>query len=188
MQHYYSEIDLANGCKQRDPRAQRALYQRYYRKMYAVCLRYTDSKEDAEDIFQEAFVKVFKGITAFRGVGSLEGWVRKIFIRTSIEYYRKRSRSVFNVNIEEAYDIGTKENLHSNINREEILKAIRELPTGYRTIFNLYAIEGYSHKEIAQMLGISEGTSKSQLFRAKKLLQGYLSRLNEWSTLKGLAY
>lgn len=139
--------------------------------MYAVCLRYTKDEDEAQDVLQDGFIKVFRNLEKFRGEGSFEGWVRRIFVNTSIEYYRKA------VNLKpvtekeertlEDHDLSAMDNM----NEKEIIKLINELSPGYKTVFNLYVIEGYSHKEIADMMGISEGTSKSQLARAKAVLQ-----------------
>lgn len=173
----YSESELVEGCKRGNPTYQRALYQRYYKLMYAVCLRYTDSRDDAEDILQEGFVKVFKNLGSFQGKGSFEGWIRRIMVHTSIEHYRRNSR-YFMVDVNTAYDLETDSDVIGSMGREEILALIRSLPVGYRTVFNLYAIEGYSHQEIGDTLGISEGTSKSQLSRAKKILQEKILQMN----------
>lgn len=173
----YSEAELVAGCQKEDPRFQRALYQRYHRLMFAVCLRYTDSKDDAQDILQEGFVKVFKHIHSFKRKGSFEGWIRRIMIHSSIEHYRKRSR-YFMVDIEEAKQVEFNSDALSNMGRDEIMALITQLPPGYRTVFNLYVIEGYSHQEISTMLDISVGTSKSQLSRAKRLLQEKLEKIN----------
>ncbi len=172
-----SEAELVRGCQEGDPRYQRALYERYHRLMFGVCLRYTDNRDDAQDILQEGFIRVFKHIHTFRGTGSFEGWVRRIMVHTSIEHYRRSSR-YFMVDVKEASEVKLDADAMSTLTREEILGLVQQLPTGYRTVFNLYAIEGYAHQEIANMLNISEGTSKSQLSRAKRLLQEKLIRLN----------
>ncbi|WNJ16156.1 RNA polymerase sigma factor [Pontibacter sp. G13] len=173
----YTEAELAQGCKKGKPVFQRALYQRYHRLMFGVCLRYTDSRDDAQDILQEGFIKVFRHISKFRGDGSLEGWIRRIMVHTSIEHYRKKSR-YFMVDIQEAHTHELDADAISNLSHEEILTLVRDLPAGYRTVFSLYVIDGYTHQDIADMLGISVGTSKSQLSRAKRLLQQQLSDLH----------
>ncbi len=172
-----TEAELVAGCQKGDPFYQRALYERYHRLMFGVCLRYTDNRDDAQDILQEGFIRVFKHIHTFRGTGSFEGWVRRIMVHTSIEHYRRNSR-YFMVDVKEASDVKLDADAMSALSRDEILGLVQELPSGYRTVFNLYAIEGYSHQEIADTLGISTGTSKSQLSRAKRLLQEKLIRLN----------
>jgi len=172
-----SEAELVEGCQKGEPRYQKALYERYFRLMFGVCLRYTDNRDDAQDILQEGFIRVFKHIHSFRGEGSFEGWVRRIMVHTSIEHYRRHSR-YFMVDVKEAGEVKLDSEAMSDLGRDEILGLIQELPPGYRTVFNLYAVEGYSHQEVADMLGISAGTSKSQLSRAKRLLQEKLIKLN----------
>ncbi|MEM7367768.1 MAG: RNA polymerase sigma factor [Bacteroidota bacterium] len=180
----YSEAELVAGCKRGDATFQKALYQRYYRLMFGVCLRYTDNQEDAQDILQEGFIKVYSNIQSFRGQGSFEGWVRRIMVHTSIEHYRRNSR-YFMVDIKEAGPMEFDGDALSGLSREEILRLVQNLPAGYRTVFSLYVIEGYTHQEISLMLDISIGTSKSQLSRAKKLLQSQLRRMNVRATGEG---
>jgi RNA polymerase sigma-70 factor (ECF subfamily) len=139
--------------------------------MYGVCLRYSENAEDANDVLQEGFIKVYKNLDKFRGEGSFEGWVRRIFINTSIEHYRKKVK-LYNVsevqeNTVEDTDLSALDSLAA----KDILNIINELSPGYKQVFNLHVVEGYSHKEIADMLGITEGTSKSQLARAKGVLK-----------------
>jgi len=177
MVQLYPEEELVAGCQKEKPTYQRALYRQYHRKMYGICLRYTDDAQDAQDILQEGFIKVFRSIKKFRSQGSLEGWIRRIMIHTAIEHYRRRSR-YFMVDMEEAEKVELETEALSNLSRDEILHLIQQLPPGYRTVFNLYCIEGYSHREISLMLNISEGTSKSQLSRAKALLQKQIRHLN----------
>lgn len=170
--HNTSESDLINGCLKGDSRMQEALYQRFAPKMYAVCLRYANNADDAQDLLQEGFIKVYRNLGKYRGDGSFEGWIRRIFVNTSIEYFRKKSAVLTGLsereekNIEDA-DISALDQLAE----KDIIRFIQELSPGYKTVFNLYVVEGYSHREIADMLGISEGTSKSQLARAKGILQ-----------------
>lgn len=166
----YKEEELLEGCLRQLPAFQQALYQQYHRKMYGVCLRYADNKDDASDILQDGFVQVFRHIHTFRSGGSLEGWVRRIMVNMSIAHYRKRSR-YFMTDIEEANGLKLDEEVLSDMTAAEIMEVIQELPVGYRTIFNMYEIEGYTHPEIGEILNISVGTSKSQLSRAKELLR-----------------
>jgi len=172
----FSEVELLDGCCRGEPKYQKALYQRYYRLMFGVCLRYTDNQEDAQDILQEGFIKVFKNIHSFRRQGSFEGWIRRIMVHSSIEHYRRNSR-YFMVDIEEARTLRFEADVLSSLSRDEILNLIQQLPVGYRTVFNLYVIEGYPHQEIADMLQISVGTSKSQLSRGKRILQEKINLL-----------
>ncbi len=178
--HITSEADLIRGCIAGERRMQEILYQRFSPKMYAVCLRYANKTEDAQDILQDGFVKVFKNLHMFRGEGSFEGWIRRIFVNTAIEHYR-RQVNLYPVtegheNVLEAKEVSVKDSL----SMKDLMSVIQELSPGYKTVFNLYAIEGYTHKEIAEMIGISEGTSKSQLARAKGILQNIIrTRLSQ---------
>ncbi len=174
----YTDVELVAGCQRGEPLFQRALYQQYHRLMFGVCIRYASNREDAQDILQEGFIKVFKHIKNFANKGSFEGWIRRIMVHTAIEHYRKRSK-YFMVDIQEARELEFDADALGQLGTQEILALINELPTGYRTVFNLYAVEGYSHKEIGEMLNISSGTSKSQLSRAKKLLQSRLESLSQ---------
>lgn len=172
--HTDSENDLITGCIEGNPKSQRELYDRFASKMYGVCLRYAGNTNDANDLLQEGFVKVFNNLEKFRGEGSFEGWVRRIFINTCIEQFRKKAKSY---NIGKAHeDIVEDPGLDAldTLAAKDLLKIINQLSPGYKTIFNLYVVEGYSHKEIAEMLNISEGTSKSQLARAKGVLKNIL--------------
>lgn len=173
------ENDLINGCIQGDRRMQEELYRRFSPRMYAVCLRYAGNAEEAEDILQEGFVKVFKKLDSFRREGSFEGWVRRIFVNTAIEHFR-RKRYLMPVTEKEENTIeGKFTSILDELAEKDILALVQELSPGYRTVFNMYVVEGYTHKEIADMLGISEGTSKSQLSRAKVILQDLVRKFIE---------
>ena len=166
-----SENDLINGCMEDNRRMQEELYRRFSPRMYAVCLRYAGNAEEAEDILQEGFIKVFKKLDSFRREGSFEGWVRRIFVNTAIEHFR-RKRYLMPVTEKEENTIeGKYTSVLDELGAKDIMALIQKLSPGYRTVFNMYVVEGYTHKEIAEMLGISEGTSKSQLSRAKVILQ-----------------
>ena len=165
------ENDLINGCLVGDRRMQEELYRRFSPRMYAVCLRYAGSAEEAEDILREGFIKIFKKLESFRGEGSFEGWIRRIFVNTAIEHFR-RKRYLQPVTEKEENTIeGKSLSALDGLAEKDILALVRQLSPGYRTVFNMYVVEGYTHKEIGDMLGISEGTSKSQLSRAKVILQ-----------------
>lgn len=165
------ESDLITGCIDGNRRMQEELYRRFSPRMYAVCLRYAGNAEEAEDILQEGFIKVFKKMGSFRSEGSFEGWVRRIFVNTAIEHFR-RKRYLMPVTEKEENTIeGKYISVLDELAEKDILALVQELSPGYRTVFNMYVVEGYTHKEIADMLGISEGTSKSQLSRAKVILQ-----------------
>jgi RNA polymerase sigma-70 factor (ECF subfamily) len=167
-----SESDLIKGCIAGERRMQEELYSRFAPKMYAVCLRYANNTNDAQDLLQEGFIKVYRNLHRFRAEGSFEGWIRRVFVNTSIEHFRKKSAQLSSVSEKEENTI---EDLDvtalDSLAEKDIINIVQELSPGYRTVFNLYVVEGYSHKEIGEMLGISEGTSKSQLARAKSILQ-----------------
>lgn len=172
--HNLSESDLIKGCLRGDAAMQRALYDRFASEMYGVCLRYAGNTNDADDILQEGFIKVYNNLHRFRSEGSFEGWIRRIFINTCIEQFRRKVKSY---NISEAHENTTEDSDLSALdvlNAKDLVKLINELAPGYKTVFNLFVVEGYSHKEIGEMLGISEGTSKSQLARAKSTLKGII--------------
>lgn len=150
---------------------QEALYGRFAPKMYAVCLRYAGNADDAQDILQDGFVKVYKNLARFRGEGSFEGWVRRIFVNTAIEHLRRKTYLKPIAEKEENTIPNKEKSVLDKLGEKDIMKLISELSPGYRTVFNLYVVEGYTHREIGDMLGISEGTSKSQLARARMILQ-----------------
>ncbi|MGZ5286259.1 MAG: RNA polymerase sigma factor [Flavisolibacter sp.] len=150
---------------------QQELYQRFAPKMYAVCLRYASNTEEAEDILQEGFIKIFNKIGSFRGEGSFEGWIRRIFVNTAIEQFRKKTYLKPITEAEESTVEGKYLSVLDTLAEKDIIRLVQQLSPGYRTVFNMYVIEGYTHKQIAELLGISEGTSKSQLSRAKLILQ-----------------
>ena len=164
------EIEWVRLCQKQDRKGQYAVYQHYAGRMMAVCRRYLGQSPDAEDALQEGFMKVFTKIDQFTEGKSLEGWIRRIMVNESLMKLRKNG-SVYHKDIEETWDVGQPADALMQLSTIEIEAMIAEMPTGYRTIFNLYAIEGYSHQEIGTMLQISEGTSKSQLSRARALLQ-----------------
>jgi RNA polymerase sigma factor (sigma-70 family) len=166
-----TERDLIGGCLNGDRRMQEELYRRYSPRMYAVCLRYAGSSEEAEDILQEGFIKVFKKMDSYRGDGSFEGWMRRVFVNTAIEHFRRRRYLMPVTEKEENSVAGNYNSALDDLGAKDIMALVQDLSPGYRTVFNMYVVEGYTHKEIADMLGISEGTSKSQLSRAKVILQ-----------------
>jgi RNA polymerase sigma-70 factor (ECF subfamily) len=139
--------------------------------MYGVCLRYASNAEEAEDILQEGFIKVFNKIGSFRREGSFEGWVRRIFVNTAIEQFRKKIYLQPISDVEEDTIDGKYLSVLDKLSEKDIIQLVQQLSPGYRTVFNMYVVEGYSHREISEILGISEGTSKSQLSRAKNILQ-----------------
>lgn len=170
-----TDEELVKGCIEKNPAAQRLLFERFSRKMMGICIRYADRREEADDMLQNGFIKVFEKIETFRGSGSLEGWIRKIVMNESLTYLRQNKTMQMNIDIEDAkYLVPGNNHVGENINEKDLLKMIQQLPIGFRTVFNMYAIEGYSHKEISEQLGIAEGTSKSQYSRAKMHLQNMI--------------
>ena len=177
---------IISKCINGDRKAQETLYNFYSSQMKGVCMRYARSSFEAEDLFQDAFIKIFKNLQNYKGEGSFDGWVRRIVINTSIDYYKKRMTQGDTVNYDDVNenDIDSKIELVNEIDLEVLIKLLNELPNGYRMVLNLYAIEGYSHKEIAEMLEVSESTSKSQLIKARKYFKSLLqkNRINENGT------
>jgi RNA polymerase sigma factor (sigma-70 family) len=162
---------IIEGCRQNKQEAQRLLYELFSNRMFGVCLRYAGSREDAQDILHEGFLKIFEKIGQFEARGSFEGWIRRIMVNTAMEKYRNHFK-VMNMQEDTGeLDRHNSAEMPDNITVQELLSMIRELSPQYRVVFNLYAIEGYSHKEISTMLDISEGTSKSNLSRARAILQ-----------------
>ncbi len=170
-----TESELIQRCLAADPIAQRTLYDRYKKAMYTLAYRITGSFEDANDVLQDAFVKVFRSLPSFRGEATLGAWIKTIVIRTAYGQLRKRKMHFDELDRAQAH-VSTTE--HNSLDAEYIEQAILALPEGYRTVFVLIEIEGYGHKEVAQILGISEGTSKSQLFHAKRRLREVLGQFD----------
>jgi RNA polymerase sigma-70 factor (ECF subfamily) len=168
---------ILQGCQKNDAAAQQVLYQKYSPKMLSVCYRYAKSREDAEDMLQEGFVKVFLQIRRYENRGSLEGWILRIIVHTCINHLKKYKK--FNDVVDLAYESNImirEDNIPGIVQAKQIVECIRSLPIGYRTVLNLYAIEGYSHKEIGNMLDIEESTSRSQYTRAKNMLEEILGK------------
>lgn len=171
---------LIRDCLHGKPSAQRALYEQYAPSMLGVCYRYTKSMSDAEDVLQEAFVKVFKHLQQFEGKGELGAWIRRIMVTTAINYLKRHSRYQSDLSFT---DMGmhpvSSDNPVVTADAKDLANLIRQLPPGYQTIFNLYAIEGYNHIEIGKILGINEGTSRSQYARARALLINWLEKQSD---------
>ena len=174
-----TEAQMIEGCIKKNKVAQEFIYNSYSPLMLGVCYRYAKNRSDAEDMLQEAFIKIFTHIHQFRNEGSLEGWIRRIVVHTCINIIKKNKKFNDCIDISQLMDwhVQTDE-IPSIIQAKEIIECIRLLPIGYRTVLNLYAIEGYSHKEIGEMLEIEEVTSRSQYSRAKKMLETILSQRN----------
>jgi len=170
-----SDDDLIRGCRENNRKSQEMLYRRYAKAMYNLCLIYESDRDNAKDILQDAFIKIFRNIASFDREGSLKGWMKKIITNTAIDHYRKNCSEAQFIPLENIVQpFSNEESVASILNTEDIISQVNRLPDGARMIFQLYAIEGYSHKEIADLLNISEGTSKSQINRAKQLLQQWI--------------
>jgi RNA polymerase sigma factor (sigma-70 family) len=167
----YTINDLMEGCQAGDRKMQELLYKQTASKMLAVCMRYAKDRMEAEDVLQMGYIKIFQKIKEYRGDGSFEGWIRRVMVNTAIESYRKNLRSLNVVEIDEAYEQPSTGFDFGTLGMQDLMKVIQKLADGYRMVFNMYAIEGYSHKEIGEALGISEGASKSQLSRARTILK-----------------
>ena len=173
-----NEKELIEACKNNDVRAQKLLYETFSRKMMSFCLRYADNREMAEDFLQDGFIKVFSSIRSYSYEGSFEGWMRRIFVNTALEALRKNDLLRNGVELDalepqQEADYSAVE----KISADELMELIAQLPPGFRTVFNMFAIEGYSHREIAETLNINESTSRSQYTRAKRLLQKWIKEL-----------
>ncbi|MEL7002024.1 MAG: RNA polymerase sigma factor [Bacteroidota bacterium] len=172
--HRTDEEILIKKCCKQDGQAQKQLYDKYASKMLGLCTRYVRDSDQAEDVMIGGFVKVFQKIDQFSGQGSFEGWLRRVMVNESLTFIRRNKSMYLEVDIEHADYEPDYSTLSNHLEAEDLLALVKQLPVGYRTVFNLYAIEGYSHKEIAGQLGVSENTSKSQLSRARALLQKQL--------------
>ena len=169
---------LIKKCVSGDQRAQRMLFDKFAPKMLGVCLRYAPNVEIAQDVLQDGFIKVFGKLSEFKMDGSFEGWIRRIMVNTSLDEIRRNKKRQNDVDMSAVeYMVEDKSYILESLQAEDLLKMVQELPIGYRTVFNLYAIEGYSHKEIAEQLDISENTSKSQYSRAKTQLREMIEKI-----------
>ncbi len=167
-----TEKQLLRGCIKGDIQCQKMLYVQYAPKMMAICSRYAARQEEAEDMLQEAFIRVFSKINTFKQDGPLGAWVRRVVVNTAAEIYRREKKNNANVGISDhLYSIQSNDYIIESMDAEALIARIQDLPSGYRMVFNLYAVEGFSHKEIAQKLDISESTSKSQYSRARAAIR-----------------
>ncbi len=186
-----TENQLIEGCISGNPLAQRELYNTFSSKMLSVCFRFAGNREDGEDMLQEAFIKVFSQIHSFENRGSFEGWIRRIVVHTCINHLKKHKKFNEALDIDEAaVAITIRETAIGTLHAKQVVECIRQLPIGYRTVLNLYALEGYSHKEIGEILEIGESTSRSQYTRAKNLLEQVLIKkriIDQPELNKGLA-
>jgi len=169
----FTENEILDGCIKNNRAMQKILYDKYASKFYALCLRYVHDKAEADDILQEGFLKIFTNIHQFSREHSIEAWMRRIIVNTALTHYKKNVKHYYQKEIDEVKEIDLEsfDVEEAEFTQEELLKIIQNIAEGYRVVFNLYAIEGYKHKEIADMLGIDEATSKSQFHRARKIIQ-----------------
>lgn len=169
------EISLIRACCKGENKAFKILYDKHSGTMYSICLRYMTNEDEAKDVLQDGFIKVYKNICKFQFTGSFEGWMKRIFVNTSIEHIRRRKK---HLDVDELNTSDTKLTDHietGSMDAEKMMQLVQRLPEGYKTVFNMFVIDGFSHKEISSHLGINENTSKSQLFKARKQLQVWLT-------------
>jgi RNA polymerase sigma factor (sigma-70 family) len=179
LEHNYTIEELIKRCKAGERNAQELLYKQFASKMLSVCMRYATDRMEAEDMLQNGFIRVFRKMADYRGDGSFEGWVRRIMVHCSIEYYRKHHKML---QVAGTDGEGAEQSVNpvaiANLDAKDLMMLIQKLSPGYRMVFNLYAIEGYSHKEIGEIMSISEGASKSQLSRARAILKEQIAQSN----------
>jgi len=184
IQKWDNEEKLIRACQCNDAAAQREVYNRYSRRMLGLCMRYIKDQMEAEDVMINGFLKIFEKMDQYQFAGSFEGWIRRIMVNEALQQVRRNKSMFIEVEIENVYDDAAVMHIDGDdLETKDLLAMVQQLPAGYRTVFNLYAIEGYSHKEIAEQLGISENTSKSQLSRARMLLQDYLRKAEKKTTV-----
>ena len=178
-----NETELVRLCLKKDRRAEKALYDRFSGQMYAICIRYMKDQQEAEDVFQEGMIKVYNKLNTWKGEGPLGGWMRQIFIHCALNQI-KTNQKHFMQDIDSIFPPENQEiNIISQLQTDAILKLIQQLPIGYRTVFNLFSIEGYSHAEIAAMLGVTESTSKTQFLKAKAKLKNLIEPKKKLTTV-----
>ncbi len=171
-----TERELVEGCQREDRRCQELLYARFARRMYAVCLRYARHQLEAEDLAQEGFIRVFDKLHGFRMEGSLEGWIRRIMVHTCINQYRKKAFQNESFGLEHVPEQPVDPTAVESLGQAELIALVQALPDGYRMVFNMFAIEGYDHAEIAELIGCGESTSRSQLAKARRMLQDKITK------------
>jgi len=173
----YSEEEILKGCRKNKRQYQEILYRKYARKMYGICMSYAGNRDMAQDMLQDAFIKVFSNIKKFKMEGSLEGWIRRIVSNTAVDQLRKQTRDYrFIVDTDEETEEAYEPDVLEKLKAQDVLDIVAELPDGARMIFNLHVLEGYTHKEIAKKMNISQGTSKSQFNRARKMLMTMIKK------------
>ena len=171
------DYDLVRACIKGNPRAQKALFDKYAQKMFSVCLRYMRKTEEAEDALQDSFIKIFCKLPNFKYEGVLEGWIRRIVVNSCLDQIRKNSKFLNDVQAEEVeYKLDQNSFIVENLMAQDLMNLIQKMPDGYRLVFNMFAIEGFSHQEISEHLGITESTSKSQYLRARAYLRDRIEK------------
>lgn len=174
-----NDSSLVKKCIEGDQRAQRMLFEKFAPKMLGVCMRYAKNTEQAEDVLQDGFVKVFTKLSHYKGDGSFEGWIRRVIVNTALDQIRKNTKFQDNIALDDVeYKLELKGNVLETLAAEDLMVLINDMPTGYKVVFNMFAIEGYSHKEIAKELKVSENTSKSQYSRARAYLKNKLEEID----------
>lgn len=188
--HRHEELQLVDGCKNHSRVSQEEVFSKMYGVLFSICMRYAQDRDEAEDILQAGFIKVFKGIENYKGDGSFEGWIKRIVVNTAIDNYRRKrvipivtDSELVDRSGEKLSDETEEESVYNSVPVQEVMKAVQKLSPAYRTVFNLYVMEGHNHNEIAEMLDISVGTSKSNLSKArqnlKRILQPIVDRLSQ---------
>ena len=184
---FMDESTLIDDCIKGSSLAQKKLFDKFAPKMLFVCLRYCKDKESAEDVLQDSFIKIFTHLSEYNKDKVLEAWIRRIVVNTALDFLRKNKKESFQVSIDDAFNVFSREeNPIEKMNANHLLEIIHAMPKGYRIVFNLFAIEGYSHKEIAELLSISEETSKSQFFRARTFLRKKFDLQSEYIKLENV--
>jgi len=171
-----NEQVLVSECLKGNALYQKQLFEKYYGKMLTTCIRYTKDRDDAQDVLQDGMVKVFVNLSKFNFTCPLEAWIKRVIVNTAIDFYRKKSNQPFFEELDAVSELIDDSSILSDLNHAELLSLLNKLPNGYRIVFNMFAIEGYNHKEIAEQLNITEGTSKSQLSKAKQYLQKLINK------------
>jgi RNA polymerase sigma-70 factor (ECF subfamily) len=182
-----NESELIAGCLKGSSRHQRALYDQFSGRMMGLCMRYAPSEAEAEDILQEGFVTVFRKLDTYSGTGELGAWIRKVLLNTALMHYRRNKKHRFQLDLSDVeYQMQATDNVMQQISASDLMKMVQRLPAGCRMVFNLYAVEGFNHREIGEEMGISTGTSKSQFSRARYLLKGMIE--NEAIRVRGSSH
>ena len=171
---FITDESIIKGCLKQKGRAQKALWEKYKSVLFGICLRYTKTNTDAEEVLQEGFIKIFNSLVKYEGKGSFEGWMKRVMVYTAIDLHRKKKPEYLSKNEEEEITEITEDYIEESMDADTIMEIMHQLPDGYKVVLNLYAVEGFTHKEIAQELNISIGTSKSKLAKARKYFANLL--------------